>query len=178
MALLAFLRQVTGWAVLPVIFAGTVTLPSALIAQADSAPSGKSASIKVWVNTGSGVYHCPGTRYYGTTRAGAYFFEPEARAKGYRPAYGRLCGPLAADSGSKPSPAAAAVPAPGAGARVWVNTSSGVYHCPGSRYYGTTRVGKYMARQRLAPVVIVRRTAAPASRALALRARRITRICS
>lgn len=28
--------------------------------------------IKVWVNTASGVYHCPGTRWYGATKHGTY----------------------------------------------------------------------------------------------------------
>ena len=30
-------------------------------------------------------------------------------------------------------------------ARVWVNTSSHVYHCSGTRYYGNTKSGIYMA---------------------------------
>jgi len=37
---------------------------------------------KVWVNTASNVYHCPGDRYYGKTKAGKYMTEPEARGAG------------------------------------------------------------------------------------------------
>lgn len=31
------------------------------------------------------------------------------------------------------------------GVRVWVNLSSKVYHCPGTRYYGATKRGEFMA---------------------------------
>ena len=48
-------------------------------------------SIKVWVNTASGVYHCPGTRWYGNTKRGEYMTQKEAQKKGNRPAYGRVC---------------------------------------------------------------------------------------
>jgi len=41
--------------------------------------------------------------------------------------------------------AASKVPAPGGGhGLVWVNTETHVYHREGSRFYGTTKKGKYM----------------------------------
>ena len=104
---------------------------------------------RVWVNTSSKVYHCPGTRYYGTTVRGSYMSETAAKLEGYRPAYGRECGPLNAGAvktapvGSAKANLVTPPPAP-APIRVWVNTSSGVYHCPGTRYYGTTKKGVYL----------------------------------
>jgi hypothetical protein len=44
------------------------------------------ASGDVWVNTYSGIYHYPGTRWYGNTNSGQYMSEEEALAEGYRPA--------------------------------------------------------------------------------------------
>jgi hypothetical protein len=48
--------------------------------------------VKVWVNASSGVYHCPGTRWYGNTKHGKYVGECAAIKDGNRPAYGRACG--------------------------------------------------------------------------------------
>lgn len=99
---------------------------------------------KVWVNTSSGVYHCPGTQYYGNTQRGKYLAEADAMASNYRPAYGRRCSAGARSVASTPAiQTAAAVPS--ASTEVWVNSSSGVYHCPGTRYYGTTKRGRFMS---------------------------------
>ena len=48
-------------------------------------------AIKVWVNTDSGTYHCPGTRWYGKTQTGQYMTQQEARAKGFHPAANHAC---------------------------------------------------------------------------------------
>jgi predicted Ser/Thr protein kinase len=47
--------------------------------------------VKVWVNTDSGTYHCPGTRWYGKTKEGEYLTQKEAQDKGYHPAASRAC---------------------------------------------------------------------------------------
>lgn len=107
---------------------------------------------QVWVNRTSRVYHCAGTRYYGNTKRGEYMLESQASKAGMRPAYGRSC----SSNGESPREPATSAPESrlpmrseqpsqsNGGARVWVNTKSGVYHCPGSRYYGNTKSGRYM----------------------------------
>lgn len=49
------------------------------------APAG-AASIQVWVNTRTGIYHYPGQRWYGNTAQGQYMTEEDAKAAGYRAA--------------------------------------------------------------------------------------------
>ena len=44
-----------------------------------------------WVNTKAGVYHCPGTHWYGATKSGEYMKQSEAQQKDFRPAYHRTC---------------------------------------------------------------------------------------
>src|SRR5258708_25253397 len=65
------------------LFALLLSVPS-IQAQSVSTPAGagvaqSSESLQVWVNTASGVYHYPGTRWYGNTKQGKFMSEAEAR---------------------------------------------------------------------------------------------------
>lgn len=65
-------------------------LPSVSSPQASAENEKK--GVGVWVNTKSGIYHCPGSRWYGGTKQGKYMGECEAKKAGYRPAYDHPCG--------------------------------------------------------------------------------------
>jgi len=66
--------------------------PTPISQSAAAKPSGQpNPTAKVWVNTETGVYHCPGTRWYGKTQEGEFMAQKEAQAKGYHPAAGRTC---------------------------------------------------------------------------------------
>lgn len=73
--------------VLAPVGAGLVNAASASAQQRRTPPS----EIKVWVNNPTGVYHCPGTRWYGNTKKGEYMTQAQALAAGHRAAYGRQC---------------------------------------------------------------------------------------
>lgn len=100
---------------------------------------------KVWLNSYSGVYHCPGGQYYGNTKKGKYLSEREAVSQGHRAAYGQSCSPQASRASAPTQIQSLSSAQPASSTRVWVNPSSNVYHCPGSRYYGNTKKGRYVS---------------------------------
>ncbi len=81
------------------LLAQKAPMPAGQIAAAPFSPSASAAvqategnpDVRVWVNTVTGVYHCPGSRWYGTTKQGDYMTQAEAQKKHYRPAYGKVC---------------------------------------------------------------------------------------
>ena len=82
------------------LLAQTTPAPAAHTDVAPVSPAATSAvvqstegnpDVRVWVNTATGVYHCPGSRWYGNTKQGEYMTQAEAQKKHYRPAYGKVC---------------------------------------------------------------------------------------
>ncbi len=54
-------------------------------------PSKGVPTIRVWVDTEYGYYHCPTSKLYGKTKQGVYMTQKQAQDRGYRPAYGAFC---------------------------------------------------------------------------------------
>lgn len=63
----------------------TTATSTAAPSAAPQTPPANSSGM-VWVNTDSGVYHKPGTRYYGKTKHGKYMLEADAIKAGYHAA--------------------------------------------------------------------------------------------
>ena len=63
------------------------TPPAPIVHETKTAPETSTAS-EVWVNTRSGKYWKPGSRFYGKTKAGEFMSELEALDRGYSPAGG------------------------------------------------------------------------------------------
>jgi hypothetical protein len=64
---------------------------TAIAQQKNPAPTRGVPTIKVWVDTEYGFYHCPNTKLYGKTKQGVYMTQKQAQDRGYRPAYGTFC---------------------------------------------------------------------------------------
>jgi hypothetical protein len=62
-------------------------MPPMIVSNISGVPASASSG-QVWVNTGSGKYWKPGSRFYGKTKKGEYMSEQEAIQKGYQPANG------------------------------------------------------------------------------------------
>lgn len=96
------------------------------------------APTQVWVNSKSKVYHCPNSRWYGKTKRGFFVAELKAIKTGNRPSRGVYCSSEARNFVQKFAKSEKG------NTKVWVNTKSRVYHCPGARWYGNTKRGRFM----------------------------------
>jgi hypothetical protein len=76
--------EAASWAVASQTQPGS-TSPTPNNSAQQQTPPAKDA-VTVWVNTETGVYHKPGSRWYGKTKKGKYMLEADAIKAGYKPA--------------------------------------------------------------------------------------------
>jgi serine/threonine protein kinase len=72
----------------PVYPATTLPKPPTVTSRRESPPK---PDVMVGVNTKTGVYHSPGSRYYGKPKEGEFITERRAQKKGYTVAAGKVC---------------------------------------------------------------------------------------
>ena len=86
-----------------------------------------------------------GTAFTGTKRSGACRGHGGVQSWGAAATTDPVSTPSQPAGQPAPTRSQGAVPAPTGAGQVWVNTSSKVYHCPGTRWYGKTKHGSYMS---------------------------------
>ncbi|HEX8712305.1 MAG TPA: DUF3761 domain-containing protein [Terracidiphilus sp.] len=128
---------------LKVIMTGLILVPCTLIAQVPAgAPSGATGKCKdgTYTTAASKQGACGSHKGVAT-----WWGKASAPAKAAAAAPKTAAPAASASAPAKKGSATGSTPAPGGGpGLVWVNTATKVYHCYGTKYYGTTKSGKYM----------------------------------